>query len=205
MKNSKSYLVAAFAVACSVLLMIVLWAVYGVLLPDEGGHAHSAGEMIMADEFEARTTEFIEEHQLSDGSVRASHDEPVYIISSQYTFTPNVLRLEAGADYELRIFSPDVVHAFSVQMGGTSYNSVIMPMSIMKLNVKPTVPGTYLTICNEYCGLGHDFMYFTIIVEESAGAHDDGDGDGDGHANDEQADGDEHGEEDEHADGDEHQ
>lgn len=201
MKNPKSYLVVAFGIACSVLLVIVMWAVYGVLLPQEGGHAHSAGEMVMADEFQAKTMAFIEKNKLSDGSVQAPHDEPVYIIASQYTFTPNVLRMKTGEEYQIRILSPDMVHAISINLGDTSYNAVIMPMSISSFNMEPMVAGTYPVICNEYCGLGHDFMYFTIIVEESDGEHvDDEHADGEMEMDGEmQMDDDEHTDDDEHA------
>ncbi len=194
MKSTKSYLVTAFIIAFSVLLVIGLWAIYGVLLPEEAGQAHG-GEMVMPMEFREKTMEFVEEHKLPDGSVEASHDEPVYIIASQYTFTPNVLRLKAGEDYQVQLLSADVVHAFSVQMNGTSYNAVVMPMMVTGLTISPVEPGTYLTVCNEYCGLGHDFMYFTIIVEEGDGEHDDGD---------EHMDEDMDMGEDEHDDGDEH-
>ena len=39
--GSNAYLVAAFAIAFSVLLIIPMWAYYGVLLPSESGHGHA--------------------------------------------------------------------------------------------------------------------------------------------------------------------
>lgn len=202
MKSSKGYLVAAFSIACSVLLIIGLWAVFGVLLPSEGGHAHGPGEMVMAGDFEARTTKFIEDNKLADGSVQASHDEPIYIMARQYTFTPNIIRLKTGEEYQVSMLSSDVVHAISINLGDISYNSVIMPMTITSFTMEPLEPGSYPVICNEYCGLGHDFMYFTFIVEEGGGDHEDEHAD-----EDEPADEDEHAEdehaEDEHSDGDE--
>ncbi len=49
MKNPNMYLTAAFIIAVSVLLIIPLWAIFGVLLPEEGGgHAHGSGDMVMA-------------------------------------------------------------------------------------------------------------------------------------------------------------
>ncbi len=200
MKSTKSYLVVAFIIAFSVLLVIPLWAVYGVLLPEEGGHAH-AGEMVMAAEFQNKVTEFIEEHKLPDGSVEAQHDEPIYIMASQYIFTPSKIRLKAGEHYDLQILSSDVVHAFSVQMDGTSYNAVVMPLMVTALEIKPIQPGTYLVICNEYCGIGHDYMYFTIIVEEGdehEDEHEEDEHEEDEHEEDEHEE-DEH-EEDEHND-----
>ncbi len=172
MKSTKSYLVVAFIIAFSVLLIIPLWAVYGVLLPEEGGHG--GGEMVMAMEFREQAMEFIEEHKLPDGSVEADHNEPIYVMASQYAFTPNKIRLKAGEHYDLQMLSIDVVHAFSVQMGDTSYNALVMPQMVTALEIQPTQPGSYLVICNEYCGIGHDYMYFTIIVEEGAEHEDEG-------------------------------
>jgi heme/copper-type cytochrome/quinol oxidase subunit 2 len=168
LKSSSSYLVAAFVIAFSVLLIIPMWAAYGVLFPKEsGGHSHGAGESVSASAFEEKTARFIEEHRLPDGSVRADHDQPIYVLATQYTFTPNTIRLVAGEQYELQMLSADVVHAFSILMGDTSYNAVVMPKAVTALKLKPTKRGAYLVVCNEYCGIGHDYMYFSIIVEET--------------------------------------
>jgi len=170
MKSANSYLVAAFVIAFSVLLIIPMWAAYGVLFPKEGGHGpHGAGEMLVASEFEEKTARFIEEHRLPDGSVRAEHGKPIYVMAMQYTFTPNTIRLTAGEQYDLQMLSADMVHNFSVQMGDTSYNAVVMPKIVTALKLKPTKPGTYLVVCNEYCGIGHDYMYFSFLVEEAKG------------------------------------
>jgi len=168
LKGSNSYLVAAFVIAFSVLLIIPMWAAYGALFPKEnGGHSHGAGESLSASGFEERTARFIEERRLPDGSVRADHDKPIYVLATQYSFTPNTIRLAAGEQYDLQMLSTDVVHAFSVQMGDTSYNAVVMPKMVTALKLKPTKPGAYLVVCNEYCGIGHDYMYFSVIVEEA--------------------------------------
>ncbi len=172
MKSTKSYLVTAFIIAFSVLLIIPLWAAYGVLLPEEhGGHG---GEMVMATEFQQKVNDFIEEYSLPDGSVEHNHEGPAYIMASQYTFTPAKIRMKTGEHYNLQFLSSDVVHAISVQMDGTSYNAVVMPTVVTSLDLEATRPGTYLFICNEYCGIGHDYMYFTLIVEEGSVQEEDG-------------------------------
>lgn len=170
LKSSHAYLVAAVVIAFSVLLIIPMWAAYGVMFPGEGGgHAHGAGEMVTASEFEEKTARFMEERRLADGSVRAAHGEPIYVMATQYTFTPNTIRLAAGEQYDLQMLSKDVVHAFSIHMGDTSYNAVVMPKMVTALKLKPAKPGKYLVVCNEYCGIGHDYMYFSVIVEEAEG------------------------------------
>jgi cytochrome c oxidase subunit II len=173
LKSPNAYLWAAFVIAFSVLLIIPMWAVYGVLLPDEGGHghAHGGGETITVAEFEQSAARFMKEGGLPDGSVRADHDKPIYVLATQYTFTPNTIRLAAGEQYELNMMSTDVVHAFSVQMGNTSYNAVVMPRAVTALKLRPVKPGKYLVVCSEYCGIGHDYMYFSIVVEEGEAQH----------------------------------
>jgi heme/copper-type cytochrome/quinol oxidase subunit 2 len=171
MRSANAYLVAAFVIAFSVLLIIPLWAIYGVLLPHDGhGHAHGVEETVKASEFEAKTAAFIKAHQLPDGSVRADPGVPIYVVARQYTFVPNTIRLKVGEQYDMQMLSTDVVHAFSVQMGNTSYNAVLMPNIVAALTLTPRKPGTYLIVCSEYCGLGHDYMYFSIVVEEGEAA-----------------------------------
>lgn len=167
-KNPITYLIAAFVMAFSVLLIIPMWWAYGVLLPHDGGHAHGAEATVSSLEFEEKTAQFIKEHGLPDGSVRAEHGKPIYVVASQYAFSPGTLRLASGEEYDLQMLSKDVVHAISVQMGGTSYNAVVMPGIVTALKLKPAKPGKYLVLCNEYCGIGHDYMYFSVIVEEAA-------------------------------------
>ena len=173
-QSPKAYLAAAFLIACSVLLIIPMWWAYGVLLPEDGGHAHGAEELASYAEFEEKTARFIEARRLPDGSVRAENGKPIYVLAVQYAFKPNTLRLTAGEHYELQMLSTDVVHAFSVLMGNSSYNAVVMPGIVTALKLQPTKPGRYLVVCNEYCGLGHDYMYFSIIVEEGGAQNEKG-------------------------------
>jgi heme/copper-type cytochrome/quinol oxidase subunit 2 len=173
MRSPTAYLVAAFVIAFSVLLIIPMWAFYGVLLPEHGGHAHAGDEeTLKLAEFEQMTARFTEEGRLPDGSVRAEHGKPIYVVAEQYTFRPNTIRLKAGEEYEMQMMASDVVHAFSIQMGHTSYNSVVMPRMVTTVNLRPAKPGKYLVVCSEYCGIGHDFMYFSLIVEEGSGEQD---------------------------------
>jgi heme/copper-type cytochrome/quinol oxidase subunit 2 len=162
-------LAAAFVTASSVLLIIPMWGVYGVLLPQDGGHAHGAEELVSAAEFADQTARFIEANKLPDGSVRAEHGKPIPVMAIQYAFKPNAVRLAVGEEYELQMLSTDVVHAISVQMGESSYNAVVMPGVVTALKLRPTQLGKYRVFCNEYCGIGHDYMHFSIIVEEGAG------------------------------------
>lgn len=148
-------------VALLVLALVPVWAAYGALTPG-GGH----GEMTVDwEDFLSRAQTYAERHRLPDGSVQAVVGEPVPVAVSQYSFLPNVLRMRTGATFSLELVSKDVVHGFSLQMGSGSLNAVLMPGMMAMLELTPTRPGEYLFLCNEYCGVGHQFMSGRIVVE----------------------------------------
>jgi cytochrome c oxidase subunit 2 len=160
------YLIGGFTVACSVLLFIPFWHGYGVLIPEEGGGHSHGGEMVDPEEFSDKTLRYINRYKLPDGSVQALPDhEDNYLIASQYSWTPDVLRLEQGEDYKFKIISVDVVHTFSIIMGDSAYTTVIMPNMVTEVHISAETPGEYVMVCYEYCGIGHDLMFTTFIVE----------------------------------------
>ncbi|MFQ5879039.1 MAG: hypothetical protein ACE5IZ_02550 [Dehalococcoidia bacterium] len=116
-------------------------------------------------EWLAKATAYAQEHRLEDGSVRAVPGEPIPIAAMQYAWVPNVLRMHTGEEYHLQLASIDVIHGFSLQMGGNSLNASVMPGMMSMVELVPTQPGEYLINCNEYCGIGHQFMAARFIVE----------------------------------------
>lgn len=162
MKRPGVYLATAFIIAFSVLLFLPVWAAYGVLIPESGGH-HS-GAMAKPQEFKAKTLNFVETYQREDGSVQPEPGD-VFVTAMQFAWLPNTIRLETGKEYVLHVSSVDVIHGFSLQMGNRSYNATVMPGQVSRIEIVPTQPGTYFIACNEYCGVGHEFMSAKIIVE----------------------------------------
>lgn len=163
MKSTKAYLALAFVIAFAPLILIPVWAAYGVLIPeDHGGHG---GTMADVKAFRQKTVDYIQRHRLPDGSVRAVPGEPVPILAQQFSYTPNTLRLQTGKKYHLQILSLDVVHGFSLVMDGSSFNTVAMPKMVTDLELRPTRPGVFLTLCTEYCGMAHEFMRAKFIIE----------------------------------------
>lgn len=154
-------LAAAFGVAFSVLLVVPLWALFGRLLPEE----EHGGEPVSPSAFREAVQAQQARYGLPDGSVRPPPGD-VYLMASQFAWTPRVLRLQAGREYRLHLLSTDVVHGFSLVLGGSSYNLVLMPGMVATVEVRPERPGTYLLVCNEYCGIGHQWMWGQIVVEE---------------------------------------
>ncbi|MFD0828531.1 cytochrome c oxidase subunit II [Neobacillus sp. M.A.Huq-85] len=80
-----------------------------------------------------------------------------------FSFNPGNIEVPAGSTVHFTLTSKDVVHGFEV--AGTNLNTMIVPGHIQKITQKFEKPGTYLVLCNEYCGAGHQMMSTTIKVK----------------------------------------
>jgi cytochrome c oxidase subunit II len=80
-----------------------------------------------------------------------------------FTFTPSEIEVPAGATVHFVLTSKDVVHGF--QIANTNVNAMVMPGQIQKIKQTFDEPGSYLVLCNEYCGAGHQAMSTTITVK----------------------------------------
>lgn len=84
------------------------------------------------------------------------------MVGKIFSYLPNEMKVPVGATVHFSITSPDVVHGF--QIVGTNVNAMVVPGEVNHITHKFTKPGTYLILCNEYCGSGHEFMATTITV-----------------------------------------
>jgi len=73
------------------------------------------------------------------------------------------LHLKAGKAYKFEVTSKDVIHAFNVPFYTAMIDAV--PGRINTVWFAPDVPGEFLIQCREYCGLLHNQMRATLIVE----------------------------------------
>ena len=76
--------------------------------------------------------------------------------------TKNVLHLPAGTPVDIVVTSKDVVHAFWVPRLAGKIDAI--PGRTNKLRLQADKPGQFDALCNEFCGLGHAGMRFTVIV-----------------------------------------
>lgn len=79
--------------------------------------------------------------------------------------TANEIRLPVGQRVELRLTSPDVIHAFWVPSIAGKVD--LIPGRMNRLALEPTRTGTFRGVCAEYCGTSHALMAFSVVVMES--------------------------------------
>ncbi|WP_066065917.1 cytochrome c oxidase subunit II [Neobacillus soli] len=80
-----------------------------------------------------------------------------------FSFNPGNIEVPAGSTVHFTLTSKDVVHGFEV--AETNLNTMVVPGHIQKITQKFDKAGTYLVLCNEYCGAGHQMMSTTITVK----------------------------------------
>lgn len=90
------------------------------------------------------------------------HTFEAYYVAQVFSFTPADLRIAAGSAVTFYVTSPDVVHGFFIE--GTDVNMMAIPGWVNTQTHTFEKPGTYLLICNEYCGIGHQDMFAKIEV-----------------------------------------
>lgn len=94
--------------------------------------------------------------RLSDGSYEA------YYIAQVFSFTPQTITVPAGSKVTFYVTSPDVVHGFFIAK--TDINMMAVPGWVNTQSHTFKRRGTYLLICHEYCGIGHQNMFGKIEV-----------------------------------------
>lgn len=88
----------------------------------------------------------------------------VVMIGQAWSFTPNEVRVPAGAEVTFLMTTPDVIHGFHVE--GTRLNVMLIPGQVARVQYTFEEAGEHLIICHEYCGIGHHNMWGKVIVEE---------------------------------------
>jgi len=95
-------------------------------------------------------------------SIGDHHYEAV-MVAYAFGYDPMTYEVEAGSTVDFAVTSSDVVHGFSIV--GTNVNMMIEPGEISHIRHTFDKPGTYLILCNEYCGTGHEYMKTTLVVK----------------------------------------
>ncbi|HUO15570.1 MAG TPA: cupredoxin domain-containing protein [Verrucomicrobiae bacterium] len=101
---------------------------------------------------------------LSGAKVRpADKTAVVNITAKRFAFTPNKITLKKGQAVKLRIHSEDVTHGFFLRP--LKLDEEIPAGETVEVVVTPREAGTFMPICDHFCGANHGNMNMTIVVE----------------------------------------
>ena len=94
----------------------------------------------------------------------APYKYEAYILAQAWAYLPNKITVPEGSSITFYVTSKDVQHGFII--AGTNINMMIIPGQVSTLTATFDKAGEYNFICNEYCGVGHQTMFGTIVVEK---------------------------------------
>lgn len=86
-----------------------------------------------------------------------------YYVARVFTFEPNDIKVPVNSTVTFYVTSADVVHGFFVP--NTNINMMAVPGWVNTVTHHFAKSGTYLLLCHEYCGIGHQNMYAKIEVQ----------------------------------------
>ncbi len=88
----------------------------------------------------------------------------IEITAKRFAFSPNQITIKKGETVKLRLTSEDVTHGFF--MRALKIDEDIQPGTPTEVTLTPHTAGTFMTICDHFCGANHGNMNMTITVVE---------------------------------------
>lgn len=86
----------------------------------------------------------------------------VTMVAARYGFYPEKITVPQDTPVTIRIASADVLHGLHAP--GTNFNTMVVPGYVSKLTTEFPRSGDFVVLCNEYCGLGHNYMWSRLTV-----------------------------------------
>jgi cytochrome c oxidase subunit 2 len=94
----------------------------------------------------------------------AEQAKVIQIVAHKFAFEPSQITLKKGVPVTLQLITRDVQHGFYIR--GLKVDEEILPGKTAEVTITPDRVGTFPTICDHFCGLGHKHMNMTVMVEE---------------------------------------
>ena len=76
---------------------------------------------------------------------------------------PPKVKIPRGSEVTFYVTSLDVDHGFYIE--GHAINLEVIPGQVARGTVTFMQPGEFNIICNQYCGVGHQVMYGSVVVQ----------------------------------------
>ncbi|HEX5092111.1 MAG TPA: cupredoxin domain-containing protein [Burkholderiales bacterium] len=95
-------------------------------------------------------------------AVAAPHTQVRRIVARKFTYLPNVVKLKKGVPAVLEFTSADVVMGFNCP--DFKIRTDIIPGQVARVRFTPDRIGTFVYLCDVFCGDGHEGMTGKIQV-----------------------------------------
>jgi cytochrome c oxidase subunit 2 len=146
-------------------LMVVVFFFHTVRVQDEMTNIDANPDLTVEVMGQQWTWTF--NHGVGEQNVEATGEDDDFAYG-EYVYTSGTAReiptlvLPVDKTIQFNLHSPDVIHSFGVPAFLTKLD--VIPGRVNKLQVTPTVEGTYAGKCFELCGVSHSRMLFNVEV-----------------------------------------
>jgi len=155
--TERKWAYVVLAMAAIFIAIIVTTAVVYNAQPPSNVETIDSASLHLSEEF---AEDRLGARAMPDGSVR------VTMVAARYGFFPRNVTVPADTPVTFRWASLDVLHG--VHAKGTNMATMIVPGFVAQVNTVFPTPGVYPVICNEFCGVGHDYMWSQLTVVPKA-------------------------------------
>ena len=87
----------------------------------------------------------------------------VAVSAKRFEFEPKEIRVSKGETVVLEVTSQDVTHGFFSRPLG--FDEDLVPGQTVRVPLKTNAEGSFVVLCDHYCGSGHGNMKMTIVVQ----------------------------------------
>jgi len=145
-------------------IVLFMWAIIIYYAAEDDVHPPSNVEVIDSAQLHLPTGkgggEFMEKnlgvHKDAKGNI------VVTMIAARYGFYPQHITIPAHTRIKFRMASFDVLHGALVPF--SNMNVMLVPGYVSQVFTQFNKVGKFPIICNEYCGLGHAYMYGMLNI-----------------------------------------
>ena len=155
----KTWVWLASAIAVTFVAVLIWAAVARGIHPPSNVETIDSASLHLSEEF---AEDNLGVHPQPDGSLK------VVMVATRYGFYPQHIEVPANTPINFRIATTDVLHGFHVE--GTNLATMVIPGFISEVNLAEgfKTTGTKPMFCNEYCGLGHHYMWSRVTITDKA-------------------------------------
>ena len=91
------------------------------------------------------------------------HAYEAYYVAHIFSFDPATITIPRGSRVTFYVTSSDVEHGFSIP--ATGVNTMVTPGWVSAVSHTFSDAGTFILVCNEYCGIAHQTMAAKVVVQ----------------------------------------
>ena len=91
------------------------------------------------------------------------HAYEAYYVAHIFSFDPATITIPRGSRVTFYVTSSDVEHGFSIP--ATGVNTMVTPGWVSTVSHTFSDAGTFILMCNEFCGIAHQTMAAKVVVQ----------------------------------------